>query len=454
MSQCVITSLTKTSLFLPIRKERINNGIFNWKRERLNNPIVLFNDKFFPMSKNSSNNILTFKSFSDKVGESIDFDSGIGVNFSNIGYSPSRNRQFKSPFRINICSDTKSFRDVSEGSPEIVSEYPRKSCIVFFLDKSSVRFLIIIVIKKAYVDSPQGINGRTIMPSKHSILPESIKAFNRGISPWLSLRDENQMNPEEKMKPNNLGYAVFISPSACSRHLVVHLRYFRNSHKLPCINKMPAKRKGLLTIELTCKSSMPCHINSVEGIKACNSFWTSEISRANEVCLVEISHILCLEIWIRLIIAISFGLSFGCFPITREYIGNSRDRGNIFNLSLVEFPVDDFCSNSRESGAASFVIHQFLSDGEYLFDKAIRSLSPNSLWGTALIPESFKSMLFISIDPFRKPNPASFKQLEYFVKANSFFIKLYCLTAFFIFMLMLHCLSLPPKLFGRSLGNA
>lgn len=68
------------------------------------------------MSKYSRNNILAFKLFSDEVRESVDLNSAIGVNFSNIGDSSSRNRQFKISFRINICIETKSLRDVSDGA--------------------------------------------------------------------------------------------------------------------------------------------------------------------------------------------------------------------------------------------------------------------------------------------------------------------------------------------------
>ena len=231
------------------------------------------------MSKNSSNNILAFESFSDEIRESVDFNPAMGINFSDIGDSPSCNRQFKIPLIINICCETKAFRDVAEVPPEIVSEYSGESCIMFFMGKSSVRFLVIVVVKETFVDSPKGINGRTIMSAENSILPEGIKALNRGVPARLSLRDETQMNPKEKMKPNDLGYAVFISSSACGRHLVVHLRDPRNPHKFPRINKMLAQRKCLLVFKLTSKSCIPCHINSVKGIKACNSLWASEISR-------------------------------------------------------------------------------------------------------------------------------------------------------------------------------
>lgn len=410
--------------------------IFDRKRKSLDDFIVLFDNKFSSMSKYSSNNILAFKFFSDEVSESVDFNAAMGINFSDIGDFPSRNRQFKIPFSINICSKTKSFRNVSEGSPEIVSEYSGESCIVFFLGESSVRFLVIVVIKKAFVDSPEEDNCRTIMPGEHSVLPEGIKALNRGISAWLSLRDEDQMNPKEKMKPNNPGYAVFISASACSCHLVIHLRDHGNSHELPCINKMPAQRKRLFIVELTRKSRMSCHINSVERIKTRNSFGAPEISRTNKVCLVEVSHLLCLGIWVRLIIAVPFRLGFACFPMFREHIGNSGDRGNIFDLSVLKLPVNDFRTNSREGRSTSPVRLQFFSCGEYLFNHTLWSLPPYPLRCTASVFKTINPFFFKSVKPFSKPTLAPLNQPEYFAESAPLIIKLYCFATFFIFLIL------------------
>ena len=55
----------------------------NRKRKRFDDFILMFNNKFFPMSKYSSNNILPLQFLSNEVGESIDFDSAMGVNFSD-----------------------------------------------------------------------------------------------------------------------------------------------------------------------------------------------------------------------------------------------------------------------------------------------------------------------------------------------------------------------------------
>jgi hypothetical protein len=45
------------------------------------------------------------------------------------------------------------------------------------------------------------------------------------------------------------------------------------------------------------------------------------------------------------------------------------------------------------------------------------------------------------------------EQLKYLIKTVSFIIKLYRFATFFMLALILHRLSLLPKVFGRSLGD-
>jgi hypothetical protein len=43
--------------------------------------------------------------------------------------------------------------------------------------------------------------------------------------------------------------------------------------------------------------------------------------------------------------------------------------------------------------------------------------------------------------------------LQYFIKANACVVQLYRFMAYIIFTLFFHRLCLPPKCFGRSLGD-
>jgi len=426
---------------------------FNWERKRFDDFILLFNNQSPFMSKDSSNNILPFKSSPDEVSRAIDLNFTMSINFSDKGDLSLCNREIKMTRGVNVFNKVKSFWQMSEILPVSISEYPWESCTVVFLDKSPVRFLIVVIPQESLTCSSKGRKVGTTVSSKHSLLPEFIKAFNRGISSGFSLRDKYQVNSQKQVKADDLREAIRITSSTCGSHLIVHLRYAGNAHKSPCCNQMSAQRDGLLISELTCKCCMPCNIHGVKGIEASDTLWTSEVSWSNKVCLMEISNPLRLNIWIRLVIVVSFFLDSSCLPMSRENSGNCRDRGDFTNTSLHELPVNNLCPNAREGRTACPVRLQFFSNAEDLFKHMLRSFSPDSFWSTTLVVETIKPILFKSFEPFGEPSFTPLNQLECFVKTVSFFMKLYCFTTFFILILNLHRLSLLPKVFGRSLGD-
>lgn len=262
--------------------------------------------------------------------------------------------------------------------PKMVFKCPGESCAMFFLGKTPMWFLIMVIPQESYTGSFKGSKVRTIMSSKHPLLPEFIKTLNGGISTRFSLWDKYQMDTHKQVKSNDMGEAVGITSSSSGSHFIIHLGYNGNTDKSPCLNQMPAQRYSLLVGKLSCGSSMPCHIHRMKGIKAGNTFRTSEISRPNNVCLMEVTHFLCLKVRIRLIIAISFGLNFTSLTVTREDPGDSRNGWNFTNLSLFKLPMDNLCTNSRESRTTSPVRLQFFSNGENLFNQMLRGFSPNS----------------------------------------------------------------------------
>ena len=427
----------------------------NRKRERLDNPIITFNNKFFTVGKDSSNNILTLKFSSDEIRRSINLNSPMRVNLSDKGNLSLCNREVKTAVGIHVDLEFKSLWQVLKRFPETISEFAREPCSMFFLGKAPVRFLVMIIVQESLTGSPKDNKGRTGMPSQNPLLPKSIKTLNRGISSWFSLRDECQVDSQKQMKTNNLREAVRVASSTCRSHLIVHLRDGGNPHNLPCINKMRTQRDCLFIWELTCPYRMACHIHCVKGIKPDNSFWTSEMSGAHEVCLMQISHFLCLRGWIRLVaaITISFSPGFPSFPMSRENPGNGRDSGNIMNLSLFKFPMNSLSSNSREGGTTRPMRFQFFSDSQNLSDQTIRTLPPNSLWDSTSVFESLEPFFLISLYPFGEPESSSLNQMENPVKADSFFIKLYCLAASFMLTVLIHRLFLPPIVSGRTLGD-
>lgn len=410
----------------------------NWERETFDDFIFLFNNQSLSMSKDSSNNILSLKFSSNEISSTIDLNSAMRINFSDKGNFSLRNRDIKTSIGIDISFEDKTSWQMYNGFPETVSEYSGESCAMFFLSKTSVGFLVMVIPKESFAGFLKGSKGRTIMSSENSLLPESIKTLNRGISTRFPLWNKDQMYAHEQMEADKLRYAVRIASSSCSSHLIIHLGYSGDPNESPCFNEMFAKRDSLFIGELTCECCMTCHIQSMEGIKSGNSFSTSDVSRSNKVCLMKVSKLLCSKAGIWLTVVISFDLNSTCLSVTRENSGNSWNRWDIANLSLRKLPMDDLSTNAREGRTRSFVRFQFFPDGEDLFNHMLRGFSPDILWCTTLVFESLKPMLFISFEPFGKPKSSSLYQKKYFIETVSLFVKLYCFTTFLIFFLILH----------------
>lgn len=427
--------------------------IFNWKSKRFDDLVLMLNNKFFSISKYSSNDILSLQFSSDKVRESIDIDSSMGINFSDKRDFSFRNRQLEITFRINICVNTKAIGQMSEKFPYLVFEHTGESCTIFLCSKHSMRLPVVIILKESFAGFSESQNGWTIMSLEYSFLPERVEAFDRCVSSRLSLWNKDHMNSKKQMQSDKLRDTELIPSSTDSRHLIVRLGYPRNAQISPSFKEMHAKRKGLFVCTLACKSCMPSHINCVKSIETNNAFGTSEMPGAHKVRLLQISHLFSLDIWIRLITVIPLWLIFLRLAMTKEYSGYSRNRRNILESPSFKFPVNSLCSNSREGGSASFMRLQFLPDRKNSLNHVLRSASLDILWSTAFVLESFKAMFLISSEPFGKPAPGSLNSLQCFIKAYTLTVKLNRFMAYIIFILFLHRLFLPPKCFGRSLSD-
>jgi len=416
---------------------------FNWKRKRFDNLVILSDNKFSSMRKKCSNNILSLKTSPDEVKGCVNLDSAMSINLSDKRDFSSRNRQLKISMSINVCIETEVLGQMPKRLPESIPEYSWKSRAIFLAGKTSVRLLIMVIVQESLAGSPEGVYCRACMPLQHSFLPEGIEALNSSIPAWFSLRDKYQVYSQKKMKSDELGYTVSVSSSTCSRHLIIHLRDPWNSKILPRFSQMPAERDSPFISELTGENRMSCHIHSMKGIESYNPFWTSKVSGANKISLLECAHLFCLEIWIRLIIVVSFWLRLTCFAMLREYPGYSRDRRHVFKPSLFKLPMNNLCTNSREGRTVSSVSLEFLPDGEYLLNNTLWSPSPYPLWCSALIPETINPLLLISSDPFGKPVVTPPNQLNDLIKSDPFIIKLYRLAALLILIVILHRLLLP-----------
>jgi hypothetical protein len=421
--------------------------------KRFNNLLVLFDDEFSSMGINRSNKILAFKASSNEIGEAVDFDSSMRVNFPDKGDFPSRNREIEGAFGVDIALDIEFSGQVRNGLPEAISEFPRESCLMFCLGKPSVGFSVMVIAQEPLVCSFKSLQGWAAMSLKHSFLPEGIEALNGGVSAGFSLGDEYQMDSEKQMEPDDLGDAALIPSSTGSGHLIVQLGNLWNSQVFPCLDQMPAQRYALFVDELACKDGMSRNIHGMEGVEADGPVGCSEMSRTHEIGLVEISQFLGSGIGIWLMGILVFWLRLVGLAVSGNNSRYRRDGRNVLNPSLPELPLDNLRSDSSKGRTATPVSFQLSPDCKDLADHRLRSLSPHLLRCTALISETAHSIFFIASEPLGEPKTASLDNPEYIIKLHSFMVELYCFAAFLVFMFALHRPWPLPNVFGSSLGD-
>ena len=210
----------------------------NRKREGLDDLVIVLNHQSLSMSKESSNNILSFKFSSDEIGSPIDLDSTMRVNLSNKRDLSLCNREIKMALGIHIFIQGEVIRKVCERFPEVISEDPRKSCAMFFLSKSPMRFFIMVISQESFTGSFKSSKGRAMMSSKYPFLPKLIKTLDRGIPARFSRWDKYHVDTQQQMEADDLRKTIRVTPSPSGTHLIIHLGYSGNTHGSPCLNQV------------------------------------------------------------------------------------------------------------------------------------------------------------------------------------------------------------------------
>jgi len=390
------------------------------------------------MRKDRGHNILMLKFLADEVGRTIDFNFSLRVHLTGKGDPSLGDGEMEIAFEIFVVIQVKPLWQMSQRTPALVPKHPRKSGAILLLGQTPMRLLIMVIPQESLIGSFQRPQGRALMPVQDSFLPEAIKTLHRGIPPGLSLGDEDQMDPQEQMETDGLGEAVRITSSPDGCHLVIHLGNVRNPHRAPGFHQMSAKRNRLFICKLTAKSRMPDHIDGLKGIEARNPVGTPEISGSHNIGLLEGAHFLCLHVWIKLTMVIVLGLPPTRFSITKEDAVDRREGGDIANLALLKFPLDNFGPLSSKGRAPTLVGFQLCPDRENLLHQTFRSFSPDLLGSTTLVLETLWAFFFIPAEPFAEPKATSLDQSENFVKLDPLFVKSDSLTPSLIFIVILH----------------
>jgi hypothetical protein len=196
---------------------------------------------------------------------------------------------------------------------------------------------------------------------------------------------------------------------------------------------------------------MTCHVHRVKRVKSGDAVWPSKKPRAHQVGLMELSDLLWIERGIGFLDPISFGALLLCFAVAAKDPGDRGQRGRMTRMPLLEFPMDDLRSDSRECRTFCAVRFQLFSEGQDGLNRGFRSSSPNPFRGSTPILETLKAMLLVTAEPFGEPKSPSLNKDKNSLKGNPSFVELYCLTAFVILSMLIHrSQPLPNQFWGEA----
>ena len=364
------------------------------KLKGLNPSPLLLNDQALPMGKKSGDNILARKRTPDEVGVAIDLDISASIHFSDPRDSPSCHRKMEMASWILVALEAETFRHMPNLCPLPIPKDSWEAGCVVSLRECSMRFVIIVIVKKTLIQASKGNHGRTAMPTKHPFLPQMIKALHTGISTRFSFWDKDHLDPQQQVQSDNLGEAVGVTASSAGCHLVVHLGAVGEAQALPDRDQVRAEREGLFIPKLSGGHSMPGHIHGMKGVKAGDPLRPSKIAGPDQIGLVKITHLfgskrgIGLSAFRRVGLLTLFGAAVFC-----QDADKSRNGGNRGHLSLLEFPLDDLSSDTRKCRTASLVGFQLLANRQYFLLQSLRGFSPDMFGCPTLILEPSQATL-------------------------------------------------------------
>src|SRR5512136_861968 len=196
---------------------------------------------------------------------------------------------------------------------------------------------------------------------------------------------------------------------------------------------------------------MACHVHRMERVESGDTLWPSKKPGPHQVGLVEFSNVLRFERGIGFLTPIGFLWLFIGFAVSPKDPGNRRQGRNMAHMPLLEFPADDLRSNPRKGRTFCLVRFQLLPNGQNGLNHGLRSPSPNPLWGSTPILETFQPMLLIAAQPFGEPESPPSKEDKDSLKCNPFFVVLYRVAAFLILGILIHRSKPFPNKFGKNL---
>ena len=354
---------------------------------------------------------------------------------------------------VKVWIDSKADGQMTESRPELISKDPGKSGSMVSHGEAPAGLPDVIILEESIAATPNGPKIAAAVP-QDPYLPSVVEALHGCVAAWLPLRNEDKMDAEEKMQPDDLGEAVAIPPSSRSGHLVVHLGDLGKAHNSPGFNKMAEERDRLFVEELMGRNGLADDIDGVEGIEPSDSPGSSQIAGTDQVGLLEITHLSGSNVWIGRPTGSTFDLDLFRLAGPGQDLFNGRDDREMTNTPVMELMMDRRGADAGEDGAAGLVGRQLVAQGQDLPDQRLRRLVGDMSRHPTLVTKSSETELAIATEPFGEPTTASMDTFHGVAEPTGFFIDSNGFEPDFIFTSLFYDRLLLPIDFGRSVGDS
>jgi len=354
---------------------------------------------------------------------------------------------------VKVWIDSKADGQMTESRPELISKDPGKSGSMVGHGEAPAGLPDVIILEESIAATPNGPKIGAAVP-QDPYLPSVVEALHGRVAAWLPLRNEDKMDAEEKMQPDDLGEAVAIPPSSRSGHLVVHLGDLGKAHNSPGFNKMAEERDRLFVEELMGRNGLADDIDGVEGIEPSDSPRSSQIAGTDQVGLLEITHLSGSNVWIGRSTGSTLDLDLFRLAGPGQDLFNGRDDREMTNTPVMELIMDRLGPDAGESRTAGLVGRQLVAKSQDFADKRPSSPVPDMLRGPTSVPKPIQAEGFITTDPLGQPEASSLDFVENLLETDSFTEKPNRPAPPFIFEVALHRPALLPFGMVKSLGDA
>lgn len=410
----------------------------------------MFDEDSAMMRRERGHDVLPFQFTKDEVFGSIELDSSLGIDFPNPRHVTFSDGQGQMPVRVDVLIEMKILGQMAQMRPEPIPKGSWISGLMLGQTESAARLLEVIVAKESIAASANRAKIGAAM-TKNPNLPDVVEALHGRVSARLFRRDESKMDSEKKMEPEDLGETVTVSPSARGSHLVVHLGDQGKPHNLPGIKKMEDKGDRLLISELMGRNGLAGDVDSMEGIEPGKPLRPPQMTRSDQVGLLEIAHRPSPDVRIGRPIGRFSDFDLSRLPGPGQYLFDGRDDRQGSQTSFKELVMDRLGSDPGEGRSTGLMSNQFLADLEDFADNRIARPMRDVKGSPTSIEKAIFSEFPVATQPFGEPGIAPLDSPLDAFETNSIFMKPNRFDSEGVFITDIHPLQLLPKGMGRSL---